>query len=218
MQIKTYFRVRLIKMNSNYAHVNSLHKWANFSLFVTSYTPLFILISLKQLHNNYQYLHWGGLNNSSFFLYMEKFALTTIFLLVVIFGLLGTKRTLNNINKRAKNGFPVTVVDLKNKNSESVNYIATYIIPFAFQAFSSWFELVSTIAIISVIYRIYVNSSLILVNPLLSFKYGLFEIQFKEGNNLRNGMIISPNKFLTEDEIVQLYPIGHKMYYALKVN
>jgi len=197
-------------------YVNSLRKWAQFSLFVTSYAPLFALISLKQLHNNKEFLNWGGFNIEAIFCFLEKFGLSFLLLIIGSYGLYGAKMTFKNIQKRATNGFPVTVSEVKNKNSESINYIATYIIPFAFQTFDSWFELISILAIILIIYRIFINSTLLLVNPLLSFKYGLYEIEFIENGKIKSGMIITTDKFLVENENIRLYAIGHKMYYAIK--
>ncbi|MEI7502814.1 MAG: hypothetical protein WCJ61_05985 [Paludibacter sp.] len=203
-------------MQSNDEYVNSLNKSAQFALFMTSYAPLFLLLIIKQCDNNGAYFHWGGLSIAAGICFVEKFGLSTLLFLVGCYGLLGAKCTLQNIHKNASNGFPVRVTDVKNKNSESVNYIATYVIPFAFQAFDSWVELVSILGIIAIIYRIFIHSSLLLVNPLLSFHYGLFEIEFKEGNVIRNGMVITKIKYLSENESIRLYTIGHKMYYAIK--
>lgn len=201
-------------MNERNGYVNNLNAWAYFCLFTTSYLPLFALIIMKQVNANALYLNWGGLTISSIFIFIEKFGLSTILVIVTLFGLFGTKMTFKNIDKSSRNGFPVRVKDVKNKSSEAINYIATYIIPFAFQSFDSWFELLSTIGLITIIYRIYINSSLILVNPILSLRYGLFEIEFMEGDSVRSGMIVTTNKFLMEDDTLKLYPIGHKMYYA----
>ena len=44
---------------------NDLKKGAKFALFVSSYLPLFILVILRQLSDNYNYLHWGGISINS---------------------------------------------------------------------------------------------------------------------------------------------------------
>ena len=203
-------------MNSTDKHVNSLRKWAQFSLFTTSYIPLFALIILKQLYNNQKFLNWDGITIVSIMNFLEKFGLSTLLLLVGTYGLYGANKTFKNIRKRAINGFPVYVTEVKNKNSESINYIATYIIPFAFQSFDSWFDLISILVILIIIYSIFINSSLILVNPMLSYKYGLYEIEYKENDAIRTGMVIIKDKFLVENENIRLYTIGHKMFYAIK--
>lgn len=202
-------------MNEKNKHINSLQSWAQFSLFITSYAPLFALIVLKQLYTNSAFLSWGGFSIKSIVCFFEKFGLSAVLILIGTFGLYGAKQTIKNIKGRAINGFPVKVADVKNKNSESVNYIATYIIPFAFQSFGSWFELVAILVIVVIIYRIFVNSTLILVNPILSLKYGLYEIEYLEGEKTKSAMVLSEDKFLVENENIKIYPIGHKMFYAI---
>lgn len=197
---------------------NNLEKRAQFALFVTSYLPLFALIIFKQIYSNYSFLIWGGISLSTINQFVEKFGLSAILLITGLYGYWGAIQTFKNIDKASSNGFPAKIVDIKNKNSEAVSYIATYIIPFAFQNFNSWFELISVSFIIYIIYRIYINSSLLLINPILNLKYALFDFEYLENNKRKNGMLITKNKNLQEDDNVKLYKIGNKMYYSKKIN
>ena len=197
---------------------NNLERKAQFALFVTSYLPLFVLIVFKQVYTNFRFLNWGGFSGSSLNLLMEKFGLSIILTVVGIYGYHGAMKTLKNIHKASDNGFPVKITDIKNKNSESIGYIATYIIPFAFQNFDNWLELISICFIIYIIYRVYINSSLLLINPVLNLKYSIFEFEFEEASKNKNGILISKNNELQEDDFVKLYSIGNKMYYSKKIN
>lgn len=199
--------------------INNLHGIARFSLFVSSYLPLFLLLVLKQISVNSDYLHWAGICWESLKVFGTKFGLSVILIFFSIIGVFGYWKTLANIEEVAKNGNPVTVTDVKNKNSESIGYIATYIIPFLFQNFDSWYECASVIFLLLIIYRIYINSSLLLVNPLLSFRFGIYEIEYttQNGKN-RNGLIISRDKCLDDDCKLKLYEIGHKLYFATSNN
>ncbi|SFT09556.1 hypothetical protein [Sphingobacterium wenxiniae] len=192
-----------------------LHGIAQFSLFVSSYLPLFLLLIARQISVNNDYLYWGGISWESVKLFGAKFGLSAILLFFSAVGAFGYWKTLANIEEVAKNGNPVTVTDVKNKNSESIGYIATYLIPFLFQNFDNWYECVSVIFLLLIIYRIYINSSLLLINPLLSFRFGIYEIEYttQNGKN-RNGLIISRDKSLQDDCKVKLYEIGHKLYFA----
>lgn len=203
-------------MKKNEKYINSLEEPSQKALFLTSYLPLFVLIILKQVYSNSLYLNYGGLSIESFLCLLEKFGLSIMLTILVIYGAIGTFFTFKNIEKVATNGFPVKVTNVKNKNSESINYIATYIIPFAFQNFNSWLELVSTVLIIYVIYRIYINSNLLLINPTLSFWFGIYDIEYSETERPKGGIIITREKYLIEEENIRLYDIGHKMYYAIK--
>ena len=196
---------------------NNLERRAQFALFVTSYLPLFILIIFKQIYTNFSFLNYGDVDLDSVNLFIEKFGLSIILSFVSIYGYYGAMKTLNNIHKSSENGFPVKITDIKNKNSESIGYIATYIIPFAFQNFDNWLELISVCFIIYIIYRVYINSSLLLINPVLNLKYSIFEFEFEENKKLKNGILISKNNELQEDDLVKLYSIGNKMYYSKKI-
>jgi len=201
--------------SKNNKKVNSLRKEAQFVLFATSYLPLFILIILKQISENYSFLHWGGLGLDAIFSLIQKFGLSIILLLISFAGIIGCKLLFKNLEKVSPNGENVTISKIDNKNSESIGYIATYIVPFLFQSFNGWYELFALFFLLIIIYRIYINSNLILINPILSFKYSLFEIEYKQQNSkFKNGLIITKDKHLEEDGIVKIYEIGFKLFYG----
>lgn len=205
-------------MSRNKNNINNLHGLAQFTLFISSYLPLFFLIIVRQITENFKFLHFGGFSIFGFEIFSTKFLLSFILIFFSIVGLFGYWQTLRNIEEVAKNGFPVKVLDVKNKNSESIGYIATYIIPFLFQSFNGWYECFSVLFLMMIIYRIYINSSLILINPLLSFKFAIYEIEYLELNKSKNGLIISRNKYLQDDANIKIYEIGHKLYFATDNN
>jgi hypothetical protein len=195
--------------------VNNLRKEAQFVLFATSYLPLFILIILKQISENYQYLHWGGFSLDAVSLLIQKFGLSIILLLISLAGMAGCKFLFKNLEKLSPNGENVSICKIENKNSESIGYIATYIVPFLFQSFNGWYELTALLFLLVIIYRIYINSNLILINPILSFKYSLFEIEYRQQNGkIKNGLIITKDRCLEEDSIAKIYEIGFKLFYG----
>lgn len=198
--------------------VNNLHGLAQFALFVSSYFPLFVLIIVRQVSENSEFLHWVGFSLESVGVFALKFGLSAVLTLVSVVGLFGYWQTLGNIEEVAKNGHPVVVTDVKNKNSEAIGYIATYIIPFLFQGFSGWYECLSVLFLLTIIYRIYINSSLLLINPLLSFKFSIYEIAYDENGKNKNGLIISRDKYLQDDANIKIYEIGHKLYFATDNN
>lgn len=194
---------------------NNLHGIAQFSLFVTSYLPLFFLVILKQVFENVDFLNYGGIDWNSIKLLITKFSLSVVLAVVSFLGLYGYWNTLGNIEEVAKNGRPVKVKDVKNKNSEAIGYIATYIIPFLFQSFNGWYECISVLFLLGIIYRIYVNSSLLLINPVLSFWYSIYEIEYLDGIKEKNGLVISKDNYLQDEANIKIYEIGHKLYFAI---
>ena len=198
----------------NRGKINSLHGLAQFALFVSSYLPLFILIIARQVSENMDSFHWAGFTSEGLKTLILKFGLSLVLTIASLIGLFGYVQTLGNIEEVAKNGYPVKVKDVKNKNSESIGYIATYIIPFLFQSFNGWFECLSVLFLMAIIYRIYINSSLLLINPLLSFRFAIYEIEYIENDKTKNGLIISRDKYLQDDSDIKIYEIGHKLYFA----
>lgn len=194
---------------------NNLHGVAQFVLFVSSYSPLFFLLIVKQISANYNYLNWAGFKLNTIIVFLSKFGLSTVLITVTIIGLFGYFRTLGNIEEVAKNGLPIKVLDVKNKNSEAIGYIATYIIPFLFEDLSGWYECFAVLFLLLIIYRIYINSSLLLINPLLSFSYGIYEIEYLQNDQAKNALIVSRDKNLTENTKIKIYEIGHKLYFAI---
>ncbi len=141
---------------------SGLHTIAKIFLFLTSYTPLFFLIALKQLFLNHEYLVWGGIISESLSLWWKYFSFSTVLLSLTAFGFIGLFFLFKNIEKNSKNGDHVIVRKVNNKNSESMGYIATYIIPFLNIDFSSAYEIISLgvlLLIICNIYKPYRNKS-----------------------------------------------------------
>lgn len=197
------------------SNINNLHGIAQFALFVTSYFPLFALIIIRQVFENSEFLIYSGFDWASIKLFVSKFGLSAILTIVSLIGLFGYWKTLGNIEEVAENGRPVKIKDVKNKNNEAIGYIATYIIPFLFQSFNGWYECISVLFLVGIIYRIYINSSLLLINPILSFRFSIYEIEYTDGGKEKNGLIISRDKYLQDEAYVKIYEIGHKLYFAI---
>ena len=198
-------------------NINSLKGIARFVLFATSYIPLFILIACKQISENISFLSWGGFTFESIAICIQKFGLSILSILISVIGYVGYRLTFKNLERVSPNGDNVTILRIDNKNSESIGYIATYIVAFLFQSFNGWYEPFALIFLMIIIYRIYINSSLLLINPILGFKYSLFKIEYKTRNDkTKSGLIIIKDKYLEEDAVVKIYEIGFKSYYAVK--
>ena len=193
----------------------TLKPGAKLALFLVSYTPLFLIMCVTQLYEYRDYFSWGGLNYTSLVNYFRYFGAVTALFIMSAFGLVGLFFLLSNMRRRASsNGKLVKVVDIENKNSESISYLFTYIIPFVFQDLSSVTNVFAVGVLLVVTYLIYSNSSMILINPTLSMTYSLYHVEYEDmsNNRIRKGMIISKNKFLEEDDEIKIQSMGHKLY------
>lgn len=201
---------------------NMLHSGVRFALFATSYSPLFLLMILKIFFTHASYLKWGGFSQETILNYLKYFGLSTVLIGFMIIGSFGLLLFLTKIQRSADvNGFPVVIKDVKNKNSEAISYIGTYIIPFLFQNYSEPYEIISISILLVVVYFIYINSTLILINPVLNLWYSLYEVEFVNqpqpvnNNKNKNGLIITRDRFLEEEDHMMFRRIGHKLYFGL---
>ncbi|HGO5292573.1 TPA: hypothetical protein ACK210_002255 [Photobacterium damselae subsp. damselae] len=191
---------------------------ARLTLFLVSYMPLFVIMVFGQFYKYSNYLNWGGFNWDSWFIFIKYFGAATILIILSIYGAVGLKVLLTNIERRAKtNGHLIKIDDIENKNSESISYLFTYIIPFVFQDLSSVINVFSVTMLLVVTFLIYSNSSMLLINPTISMKYSLYMIEYTDSNEgkKKKGMIISRNKFLEEDDQVKIKKIGHRLFFAV---
>ncbi len=203
-----------MKSNNN----NGLRTGALFSLFVTSYIPLFLIIIVKQLSDNIEFLHWAGVNKAAVICFLIHFGMSCLLAIISIIGLVGMSVLLSNFDRNLKSGNIVDVKKISNRNSEAIGYIATYIVPFFASDFSSPIECGIFVIVMALIYTIYVNSNMILINPLLSLRYSLLEIEYSlvgdSSNDTHDALIITDTKDYKEHVNYDIYQIGFKLYYG----
>ncbi len=197
---------------------NQLRQGALMALFITSYIPLFLIVIAKQLKDGSDYLCWGGWNRDALRCCATHFGISLVLAVVTIFGIGGIIVLLRNLETNLDNGQTVRVTKISNRNSEAVGYIATYIVPFLASDFTSWYECVIFVVVMALIYVIYTNSNMILINPLLSIWYSLLEMEYKtvgdSSGELHDALVITDNKNFKENVNYQMYPMGFKLYYG----
>lgn len=205
---------RIMKASNN----NSLRRWALLALFITSYIPLFVIVIVKQLNECSNYLCWGGWHKEAIKCFLSHFGMSVLLSLLSIIGVVGIIALLRNLESNLKNGTNAKVTKISNRNSEAIGYIATYIVPFLANDFSTWFECSIFIVVMALIYTIYINSNMILINPILNIKYSLLDVEYMvvgdKSESLYDALIITDNKDFKENVNYQLYQIGFKLYYG----
>ena len=187
-------------------------------LFLTSYSPLFVCIIVRQLYYNRSFLHFAGFNKTGILCLLQKFGLSIFLGFLLTLVILGTIIFIKKLRSISKNGNNVTVKSISNKNAESIGYIATYIIPFLFQSFDELGDIIPLLILLIIIYRIYVTSSLLLVNPVLNCRYSLFEMEYEEKGDIKQGLMISPFRDIYESDNIKIFNIGYKLFYVNKIN
>ena len=196
---------------------NKLHLGARISLFIVSYLPLFMIMCFVQVYNYSDYLHWKGINLESVTLFFKHFGAVSILMSLSFFGLLGFLIFLMNVKRRCKtSGRTVRIIDIQNKNNESISYLFTYVIPFVFQDLSTLTNVIPIAILLIVTALIYINSSMILINPTISISYTLYQVTYIdiESQKQRSGMILTKSKYLEEDDLLDIEDVGPKLFYA----
>ncbi|HDL7313828.1 TPA: hypothetical protein PXN27_000587 [Yersinia enterocolitica] len=197
--------------------VNKLHLGARIALFIVSYLPLFFIMCFVQLYTYRDYLNWKGISIESVTIFIEYFGVVSILIALSLFGIVGLNIFLKNIKRRCEtSGRTVKILDIENKNNESISYLFTYIIPFVFQDLSLLSNVVPIAILLTVTALIYINSSMILINPTISIKYTLYQVSYLdiESERKRSGMILTKSKFLEEDDLLDIEDLGPKLFYA----
>ena len=208
---------RLMKNKKTiYDRVNSLDRLAPYVLFLSSYLPLFILIAIKE---------GAKVETGAFLLKIDcvsvgdlvrAYFIPVICLLCIVFGLVGTFFTFKNIEGRVENGSITTIEEVSGLNEEPLAYIATYVISFVPQDSKSFGDMLALLFFLAIVCYLYIRSKLLLVNPVLSLRYSIFSIRFEDGEVLRQGVLISRDRYIQEKDCVKIYNIGYQLYYGYK--
>jgi hypothetical protein len=121
-------------------------RWILWALFLSSYTPLFLLIALRSV---------GRAN-----------VLATVSGALTVAGLGGTFLFLYAV--RGKTPGEYQLLEVENRDPDVAAYAATYLLPFLTVFSGSWQDLSSLAAFVAILGVVYVRSRLIYVNPLLA--------------------------------------------------
>jgi hypothetical protein len=171
----------------------------------------------QQIYQNKDYLHPVEITKETALNFLRYFGVSSFLVIISIISLIGLLILLRNLERRAsESGEEITVTDVENKNSEAIAYLFTYIIPFVFQDLSNISQLVPIIALMSVTYAIYSNSSMMLINPTLSFWYSLYQIEYKDNTGkTKKTIVLTKERFLEEGDTLRPKRIAHKLSYGV---
>lgn len=187
---------------------------AKIILFITSYLPLLLCVIVRQAWGNREYLHYNGISWTSIATFLEKFGLSAILLIGLTLSLVGLAMLFHNIHTNFENGENVSIAKVDNRNSDIISYVITYLLPLLFQSYDSLSDDVCLLIILCAIYPIYINSSMLIVNPTLSLKYSLYHICFTKGHNEYEGVLISKNRRLSKKDNYKIYELNEGIYYG----
>lgn len=166
--------------------------WVKILLFISAYTPLFLIFILQYTDFHTRYF-W-------------------IFVSVLVFiNLIWIP-----IFKKTK-GWTISEFTVKksfNRTSDALNYIIAYIIAFLGFQPDKWQDLISLILLLMVIFFIYIHSNLIFVNPLLNiFGYKIHDVEVMEGGNI---VLLTKKNQLKVDENIEVQNMSDNIYLEVR--
>ena len=154
------------------------------AMFLSSYAPLFALLAFS--HRESQ-AAWIGL--------VAVVAVSVAGLAVVLLA------------HRGDRGPRLRVAHAKPQDGDVLAYLATYLLPFLGLDLHTLDDLVTLGGFLAVLMVLYINSSMIFVNPILSLiGYRYFELQDPEGHVyalLTRRRVIEPESVLTPTQIIR---------------
>jgi hypothetical protein len=176
-------------------------------LFLSSYTPLFLILLLKvtsQLVDNYQEAEQIVIKSFLLANWVSILVLVILFLIIVfpniILGLI-LKDT-----KRTNNPKQVKVKSVNKMNHIYMEYLISYIIPFLAFDFSDFFDMSALMLLIVTIGIIYINSDLLYININFNIRgynlYNIIDVDDKEY------MLLSKKRHINKNILLHLRDIS----------
>jgi hypothetical protein len=121
-------------------------RWVMSALFLSSYTPLFVLIAIRSIGQSAVIVVSCGV--------------------LAVAGLVGITLFLVTATRKPIGDY--VLLDVENRDGDVAGYAATYLLPFVTVFSARWQDVVSLAGFIAFLGVIYVRSRLIFINPLLA--------------------------------------------------
>lgn len=196
-----------------------LKKSSLFSMFCLSYLPLFLLISIRIIIAKKDEFYLAELKLENIKTFAIEYGFIVILFLLSVYAIFGTYLTFKNIHSNLSNADPIIVSSIEPKNEESLSYLATYVIPLLSSETFGAYEYILFCILFILYYKLYSSSSMILINPVLNIKYGLFSIEYMSTQNpniKKKALVISKLKWFDEGEKIYITKLSHRLYFAHK--
>lgn len=187
---------------------------ARIILFIISYIPLLICVVIQQIAENWEYLNYVGIYAGSVLTFILKFGSSTIIGLSIIISFVGFQVLMKNVNKNFDNGINVKVTKVNNKSTDTISYIATFLFPLLSQHYDTFSDGMCLMVILISICPIYVNSSMLMINPILNIWYSFYNIEYGIGGEKHSGILMTKDRALDKRDNYKIYKIAKGMYYG----
>jgi hypothetical protein len=153
-----------------------LRPWASLLLFFSAYSPLLIILIVK----DYDPTHLAWLPRNPW--------LSGILLVVAVFSSIAILRSVKEI----KSGLPVTVTKASNKSGDMFGYTIPYMLSFLRVDLGDWQTIISLMIFLSILFVMAYRTQTVFVNPILALAgYMLIDCTFKRGEKEIQAMVVT---------------------------
>ncbi|WP_442954349.1 anti-phage protein KwaA [Paenibacillus sp. MMS18-CY102] len=155
-----------------------MRSWVRAMLFFSSLSPLFFILWIQTIEFDYlKKMSWKQVitaiyelnhvfSNNIIAISFMLFTISPNIILFIVF-----------MRCKRYGSYQTTVTSITAKNSDVLNYIATYLIPFVTFNTDKLNDLISFIVLMLVLTVVYVNANIFFINPLLNlFGYHVYQI------------------------------------------
>lgn len=157
--------------------------WARIILFLSSYSPLLVILGL--------------LNSENWMLSAVLYAIAAASLVVLYLFLASHK---------GEDTDQVAVKKVASKDSEALSYIVTYLLPFLGISIKELVTAISLAIFIAVIGIIYVSSNIVYINPILSLRgYHMLEIEDGSG---KVSMLVTKRPYVRPGSTIEVWSLS----------
>lgn len=176
-----------------------LHFLSALAIFISGYAPLGVILIVKDLN---EVTFWPE----------HPARVVTLFVLLVISAIF-TLSAASNI----KQGVPVKINRVSNKSGDMFTYTIPYMISFYKFDLGDWKLLVCLFIFLAMMFVLSYRTQNVFVNPVLALAgYGLYDCQFKEGTQEKQGLLLSKDHFQVGDYCA-IKRLSNLMYFVTQV-
>lgn len=179
-----------------------LRPWASLVLFLSAYSPLMLILIIK----DYDATNLGLLPQNPVF--------SGILLLIAVFSSLAVLRSVREID----GGLTVTVTKASNKSGDMFGYTIPYMLSFMKVNLGDWQIIVSLALFLAILFIMAYRSQTVFVNPILALAgYMLIDCTFKRGDKEIQAMVVTRQPLAVGDTC-RMERLSHYLYVAAKDN
>ena len=176
-----------------------LHFLSALAIFVSGYAPLGLILIIKDL------------DEKTYF--PEHPVRAVIIFGVIIFCILMAISAAKNI----KQGTPVKITKVSNKSGDMFTYTIPYMMSFYKFDLGDWKLLLCLFVFLGLMFILSYRTQNVFVNPVLALAgYGLYDCQFKEGEQEKQGLLLSKTHFQIGD-YCSIKRLSNLMYFVTHV-